>query len=989
MSDITTPVKPISEIEEKSEVSVNDKILILDSVSEEARLASKEELKGDKWDQWEKWDTWDTWPQWPKGDKGDKWDTWDRWPQWVKGDTWAKWDKGDKGETGAKWDTWEKGDKWDKGDQWERGYTWPQGEKWDKGDAATITVGSTTTWEPWSSASVTNSGTTWAAVLDFVIPEWAKWEQWEQGETWETWASIVSAAFSGDDIIFTKDDSNTVILEDAKISLKWDKGDTWATWAAATITVWTTTTWNPWTDASVTNSGTTSAAVLDFTIPKWAKGDTWTAATITVWSTTTGGAWTSASVTNSWSTSAAVLDFTIPKGDKWDKWDTGNTGATWNWIASITSSKSWKITTVTITETGGTVDSFQISDWEDWEWAGDVLWPSSSTDWNVVLFDWVTWKLIKDSTKQFTPAWIGALPISTKYWASITVSVDTTDYKITTTLKDQDWNTLGTAQVIDLPLESVVVSGSYDSVNKKVVLTLENGNTIEFSVADLVSWLQSEITSSNKLDADLVDDSTSTNKFVTAGDKTTWGWKQDKLVAGTNIQIAADWKTISATDTTYSAASSSSLWLVKLGSDTAQSVAANAVSGTAGRTYALQTNSSWQLVVNIPRTDTTYTASSFDIKDLADSTSLRATWSWKQDALSSQTAYTSKWSATKVPQISTNNLGQVTGITEVTITQPTKVSDLQNDSWFITGITSWDVTTALWYTPYNSTNPSGYVTSSIISDTAYWSWWDSDTTHAPTKNAVYDKLNAMDTTIAWKQAALTTQTAYTSKGSATKVPQITTNTLGQVTWITEVTITQPTVNNATLTVTQNGTSVWTFTANAGTDVTIATTDTTYESKAADSGWTAVSLVTTWEKYTWDNKQNALTSQTAYTSKGTATKVATISTNTLWQVTAITETNITFPVESVNWQTWAVSLTIPTISPITVTLTSAWWSSSTQTVSATGVTASNTVIVSPAPANISDYADNGVYCYSQGSGTLTFKCSSTPSSNITVNVVILS
>jgi hypothetical protein len=37
-----------------------------------------------------------------------------------------------------------------------------------------------------------------------------------------------------------------------------------------------------------------------------------------------------------------------------------------------------------------------------------------------------------------------------------------------------------------------------------------------------VAGLQSEITSSNKLDADLVDDSTSTNKFVTASDKTTW-----------------------------------------------------------------------------------------------------------------------------------------------------------------------------------------------------------------------------------------------------------------------------------------------------------------------------------------------------------------------------------------------------------------------------------------------------------------------------------
>lgn len=39
---------------------------------------------------------------------------------------------------------------------------------------------------------------------------------------------------------------------------------------------------------------------------------------------------------------------------------------------------------------------------------------------------------------------------------------------------------------------------------------------------------------------------------------------------------------------------------------------------------------------------------------------------------------------------------------------PTKVSDLDNDSGFITGINSSDVTTALGYTPYNSSNPNGY-----------------------------------------------------------------------------------------------------------------------------------------------------------------------------------------------------------------------------------------------------------------------------------------
>jgi hypothetical protein len=43
----------------------------------------------------------------------------------------------------------------------------------------------------------------------------------------DTWASIVSAEFSGDDIVFTKDDSNTVVLEDAKSELEWPKGDKW------------------------------------------------------------------------------------------------------------------------------------------------------------------------------------------------------------------------------------------------------------------------------------------------------------------------------------------------------------------------------------------------------------------------------------------------------------------------------------------------------------------------------------------------------------------------------------------------------------------------------------------------------------------------------------------------------------------------------------------------------------------------------------------
>ena len=146
-----------------------------------------------------------------------------------------------------------------------------------------------------------------------------------------------------------------------------------------------------------------------------------------------------------------------------------------------------------------------------------------------------------------TAADVSALPASTKYGASISVSINSTDYKITTTLKDQDGNTLGTAQVIDLPLESVVVSGSFDSVNKKIVLTLENGNTVDIPVGDLVAGLQTEITSSSKLASDLVDDTGQTNKFMTSAEKT----KLSGIAAGAEVNVQSDWNQTTTTADDY------------------------------------------------------------------------------------------------------------------------------------------------------------------------------------------------------------------------------------------------------------------------------------------------------------------------------------------------------------------------------------------------------------------------------------------------------
>ena len=73
--------------------------------------------------------------------------------------------------------------------------------------------------------------------------------------------------------------------------------------------------------------------------------------------------------------------------------------------------------------------------------------------------------------------------------------------------------------------------------------------------------------------------------------------------------------------------------------------------------------------------------------------------------------------------------------------------------------------------------------------------------------------------------------------------------------------------------------------------------------------------------------------------------------------------------------------------IQVTLTSAGWSGGAQTVSATHVTATNSVIVSPIPAHQDAYSTAGILCTEQTAGTLKFTCTSDPTANITVNVYI--
>ena len=73
----------------------------------------------------------------------------------------------------------------------------------------------------------------------------------------------------------------------------------------------------------------------------------------------------------------------------------------------------------------------------------------------------------------------------------ISCDMNTTEYKLYVNLLNEKDNLLSQG-IIDLPLESMVVGATYS--NKKLTITLQNGNTTDIDVSDLVSGLVNEST---------------------------------------------------------------------------------------------------------------------------------------------------------------------------------------------------------------------------------------------------------------------------------------------------------------------------------------------------------------------------------------------------------------------------------------------------------------------------------------------------------------
>lgn len=117
--------------------------------------------------------------------------------------------------------------------------------------------------------------------------------------------------------------------------------------------------------------------------------------------------------------------------------------------------------------------------------------------------------------------------------SSVTFTNKTIAYSDNTLTGVQPTITGGASSITstDLTASKALVSDSNGKVGVSSVTSTELGyvSGVTSGIQSQINSKQSTIDNSNKLSADLVDDTSTTNKFVTASDKTTWSGKQDAI----------------------------------------------------------------------------------------------------------------------------------------------------------------------------------------------------------------------------------------------------------------------------------------------------------------------------------------------------------------------------------------------------------------------------------------------------------------------------
>ena len=87
------------------------------------------------------------------------------------------------------------------------------------------------------------------------------------------------------------------------------------------------------------------------------------------------------------------------------------------------------------------------------------------------------------------------------------------------------------------------------------------------------------------------------------------------------------------------------------------------------------------------------------------------------------------------------------------------ISQFTNNSGYLTGITSGQVTTALGYTPYNSTNPNGYITASssntLTNKSGNISQWTNDSGYITATSSTYTYSASLTLSTSWQNTGVT------------------------------------------------------------------------------------------------------------------------------------------------------------------------------------------------------------------------------------------
>ena len=416
----------------------------------------------------------------------------------------------------------------------------------------------------------------------------------------------------------------------------------------------------------------------------------------------------------------------------------------WTWI-DISSENEISIDTDVVQTVGNMVDNLTwadndhyptakaVADAISWWGNGNVVWPNSSTDWDIALFDWTTWKIIKDSWVLLSSKLDASALSDTNYWWAWNGDTTHTPTKnaIYTKLHTMDveiWNKAADNTVVKLSWNQtinwtkifwtspVVPSKTTAAANDWTAIATEaQVKTVADDVATINWKISSNASSSNKLmDKNYIDDSINsvTAYYITKnaqGDQ--WATYAELSAATTfyswwvaRTPTRNDY-TIVLADENYSNATTR--YIYNSGWEYQYTVNETALSQA-----QLDALNSWITSAKV----TTYDGYS-------------STISWKQDALTLPATPT-QWNLV------------VRWANNKTIA----------DGWAVPtnkAAASWWVEDSLVTTgdKYNWNNKAD---TSIVDDTAYASSWDWVTATAPSKNAVYDKISAMDTTIGWK-----------------------------------------------------------------------------------------------------------------------------------------------------------------------------------------------------------------------------------------------